>query len=64
MAPSGPVAIRMLVHELQDPVNQLRYNRWECQQLVDHINAFIESELTGEESYMEDLVDLQHKLIM
>ena len=62
MAPSGPVAIRMLVRELQDPVNQLSYNHRECQQLVDHINAFITSESTGEKIYMEDLVDLRQKL--
>ena len=61
MAPSGPVALRMLVRELQDPINQLDYNRMECQQLVGHINAFITS--PEEKSYKEDLVDLQQKLI-
>ena len=60
MAPSGPVAIRMLVHELQDPIDQLQYNRRECQQLVDHINAFIGS--PEEKSYTEDLLDLQQEL--
>ena len=61
MAPSGPVAIRMLVRERQDSISQLKYSRRECQQLVDHINAFIAS--PEEESYTEDLLDLQQKLI-
>ena len=61
MAPSGPVALRMLVREIQDPINQLDYNRRECQRLVDHLNAFIAS--PEEKFYMEDLEDLQQKLI-
>ena len=62
MAPSGIVAIGMLVRELQVSVNQLHYNRMECRQLVDHINAFIAS--IEEKSDIQDLllVDLQEKL--
>ena len=62
MAPSGIVAIGMLVRELQVSVNQLHYNRMECQQLVDHINAFMA--LIEEKSDIQDLllVDLQEKL--
>ena len=56
--PFGPVAAR--IHALQDPINQLDYNRRECQQLVDHVKAFIAS--LEEKSYMQDLVDLQQKL--
>ena len=60
VTPFGPVAAR--INELQDQINQLRYNRRECQQLVDHIKAFIAS--FEEKSYMpvQDLFDLQQKL--
>ena len=59
MAPFGPVAAR--IHALQDPINQLHYNRRECQQLVDHIKSFIAS--LEENSYdVQDLLDLQQKL--
>ena len=62
MAPSGLVAIGMLVRELQVSIKQLHNNRMECQQLVDHINAFIAS--IEEKSVIQDLllVDLQEKL--
>jgi hypothetical protein len=55
----GPVAAR--IHALQEPINQLHYNRRECQQLVDHTKAFIAS--LEEKSYAQDLLDLQQKLI-
>jgi hypothetical protein len=58
MAPFGPVAAR--IDALQDPIKQLHYNRRECQQLVDHIEAFIAS--LEEKSYMQDILDLQQKL--
>ena len=59
MAPFSPV--EDLIHALQDPINQLLYNRRECQQLVDSIKAFIAA--LEEKSYnMEDLLDLQQKL--
>ena len=62
MAPSlfGPVAAR--IRALQDPINQLHYNRRECQQLVDHIKTFITS--LEEKSYVQELdfLDLQQKL--
>ena len=60
MAPFGPVAD--CIHALQDPINQLNYNRRECQQLVDHIKAFIVS--LEEKSYMpvQDILDLHQKL--
>ena len=56
MAPFGPVVAR-----IQEPINQLQYNRRECQQLVDHIKAFIAS--LEEKKYTQDLVDLQQKLL-
>ena len=55
MAPFGPVVAR-----IQEPINQLHYNRRECQQLVDHIKAFIAS--LEEKNYIQDLIDLQQKL--
>ena len=59
MAPFGPVMAR--IRTLQDPINQLQYNRRECQQLVDHIKAFIAS--LKEKSYAQSLLDLQKKLL-
>ena len=59
MAPFGPVMAR--IRTLQDPINQLQYNRRECQQLVDHIKAFIAS--LKDKNYMQNLLDLQHKLL-
>ena len=59
MAPFRPVAAR--IHALQNLVNQLQYNRRECQQLVDHINAFIAS--LKEKSHAQNLLDLQRKLL-
>ena len=62
MTPFGPVATRMLLRALQDPIKQLHYSRRECQQLVDHINTFIAS--LEEKGHLQDLslVDLQKKL--
>ena len=55
----GPLAAR--IRALQDPINQLHYNRRECQQLVDHIKAFIAS--LEQRSYStQGLLDLQEKL--
>ena len=49
----SPLAAR--IHALQDPINQLhyKYNRRECQQLVDHVEAFLAS--LEEKSYMQEL---------
>ena len=58
MTPFSPLAAR--IHALQDPINQLHYNRRECQQLVDHVKEFIAS--LEEKSYMQDLLDLQQEL--
>ena len=58
MAPFGPVVAR--IRALQDPINQLQYNRRECQQLVDHIKTFIAS--LKEKDYVQNLLDLQRKL--
>ena len=58
MAPFGPVVSR--IHALQEPIDQLHFNRRECQQLVDHIKAFISS--LKEKNYMQDLVELLQKL--
>ena len=60
MAPFGPVQVAARIHALQDPINQLHYNRGECLQLVDYIKAFIAS--LEEKSYTQDLLDLQQKL--
>ena len=60
MTPFCPVVSR--IHALQEPINQLRYNRRECQQLVDHIKAFISS--FKEKNYMQDLVELLQKLFV
>ena len=60
MAPFGPVQVAARIHALQDSINQLHYNRRECQQLVDYIKAFIPS--LEEKSYTQDLLDLQQKL--
>ena len=49
------------IRMLQDPINQLQYNRRECQHLVDDIKAFIAS--LKEESYIQNLLDLQQKLL-
>ena len=59
MALFGPVVAR--IRTLQDPITQLQYNRRECQQLVDHIKAFIAS--LKEKSYAQSLLDLQKKLL-
>ena len=59
MALFGPVVAR--IRMLQDPINQLQYNRRECQQLVDHITAFIAS--LKEKSYEQSVLDLQKKLL-
>ena len=59
MAPFGPLVVR--IRALQDQINQLRYNRRECQQLVDHIKAFIAS--IEEKSYVQNLLDIQQKLL-
>ena len=59
MAPFRPVVAR--IRELQDPINQLQYNRRECQQLVDHIKGFIAS--LKEKDYLQNLLDLQQKLL-
>ena len=61
MAPFGPVADCILA--LQDPINQLHYNRRQCQQLVDHsdhIKAFIAS--LEEKILVQDILDLHQKL--
>ena len=60
MAPFGSVVSR--IHDLQEPINQLHYNRRECQQLVDHIEAFIRVASLEEKNFMQDLVDLLQKL--
>ena len=59
MAPFGPLVVR--IRALQDQINQLRYNRRECQQLADHIKAFIAS--IEEKSYVQNLLDIQQKLL-
>ena len=59
MAPFGSVVAR--IRALQDPIDQLQYNRRECQQLVDHIKAFIASH--KEKSHVQNLLDLQRKLL-
>ena len=59
MASFGPVMAH--IRTLQEPINQLKYNRSECQQLVDHIKAFIPS--LEEKSYNQDILDLQQKLL-
>ena len=59
MAPFGPVVAR--IRTLQDPINQLQYNRRECQQLLDHIKAFIAS--LKEKIYVQNVLDLQQKLL-
>ena len=59
MAPFGPLLAR--IRALQDPINQLQYNRRECQQLVDHVKAFIAS--VKEKSYVQSLLDIQQKLL-
>ena len=61
MAAFGPTSVVTLIRDLQDPINHLKYNRRECQQLVDHIKAFIAS--IEEKSYNQDLLDLQQKLL-
>ena len=58
MAPFGSVV--SLIRTLQDPINQLQYNRRECQQLVEHIRAFVAS--LKEKDYVQNLLDLQRKL--
>lgn len=59
MAPFGLVAARIHVL-LQDTINQLHYNRRECQQLVDHIKGFNSS--LEKKGYTQSLLDLQQKL--
>ena len=59
MAPLRPVAAR--IRALQELINQLQYNRRECQQLVDHIKAFIAS--LKEKSHAQNLSDLQRNLL-
>ena len=59
MASFGPVVAH--IRTLQEPINQLKYNRRECQQLVDHIKAFIAS--LNEKSYVQSLLDIQQKLL-
>ena len=59
MSPFGPVVAR--IRALQDPINQLQFNRRECQQVVDHTNAFIAS--LKEKSHAQNLLDLQRKLL-
>ena len=59
MAPFGSVVAR--IRALQDPINQLQYNRRECQQLVDHTKAFIAS--LKEKSHAQNLSDLQRNLL-
>ena len=59
MAPFGSVVAR--IRALQDPINQLQYNRRECQPLVDHIKAFIAS--LKEKDYAQSLLNLQRKLL-
>ena len=59
MAPFGPVVAR--IRMIQEPINQLQYNRRECQLLVDHVKAFIAS--LEEKSYVQNLLDLQQKLL-
>ena len=61
MALFGPASVATLIRQLQVPINQLKYNRRECEQLVDHIKAFIAS--LEEESYNQDLLDLQQTLL-
>jgi hypothetical protein len=58
MTSFSPLVARL--HALRDPINQLNYNRRECQQLVDHVKAFLAS--LEEKGYMQDLLDLQQKL--
>ena len=58
MAPFGSVV--SLIRALQDPINQLQYNRRECQQLLDHLKGFIAS--LKEKDYVQNLLDLQRKL--
>ena len=59
MALFSPVTA--LIRVLQEPINQLQYNRRECQQLADHVKAFVAS--LDEKSYNQDLLDLQQKLL-
>ena len=59
MAPLRPVAA--CIRALQELINQLQYNRRECQQLVDHIKSFIAS--LKEKSQAQNLLDLQRKLL-
>ena len=59
MAPFRPVANR--IRALQELINQSQYNRRECQQLVDHVKAFIASHKT--KSHAQNLLDLQRKLL-
>ena len=59
MALFNPVVAR--IRMLQDPINQLQYNRRECQQLLDHINAFIAS--LKEKTYAQSILDHQKKLL-
>ena len=61
MAPFGPASVPARIRALQDPIIKLKYNRRECQQLIDHIKAFIAS--LEEKSYNQDLLDLQQKIL-
>ena len=61
MALFGPTSVATLIRQLQVPINKLKYNRRECQQLVDHIKAFIAS--LEDKSYDQDLLDLQQKIL-
>ena len=59
MALFSPVTAR--IRALQEPINQLQYNRRECQQLADDIKAFVAS--LEEKTYNQELLDLQHTLL-